>query len=151
LSHTICSLRPDIAEIENLGETMTTTITQAPSNTLERFHLVPTKFGRKITLTAPTVVSFYEGIGTAEDLKAYYKNTIVPWLKAQYDEWGTNHPGAPYPLAVYLMDMTLVVFAGDTAYEVWESIPDFAQHFKEKVDAEKLDSPKTPEKSGYAA
>jgi hypothetical protein len=124
---------------------MTTTITQVPSYTADRFDLARTTFGGKITLKAETFLFLYLISGSPEEFKAYYKETITPWLDEKYTTWLADQkkkpeydPGAQYPIAIYLLGSILLVLTTKDNNQPWEDIQELQEHVKQ-LNAERLE------------
>ena len=123
---------------------MTANITEFPAYTAEKFELAHTDLGRKITLKAETVLLVYEIKGKPEKFKAYYEETIVPWLNNKYGEWRNTEqekrgsdPNAQYPIAIYLLGHILLVFTTKEIVQPWEEIKHLCDHVTQ-ADEEKL-------------
>lgn len=142
LSQSGLSRRLEVAEIENLGGTMTNTTPEAAPNIPAKFELGHTKWGRTMTLEAKTVLLAYLINDPPEKFKAYYKETIVPWLNNNYTKWQEKNsdykPGAEYPIAIYLLGNILLVLVTTDNNQPWEDIDKLREHVKE-LNAERLE------------
>src|SRR5271169_3474069 len=120
---------------------MTSTVTppQCPPYAGDKIELEEITLGRKLTLTEPSVVAFYESKVAADALGKYYKETILPWLKDQRQK-NTHDPAAQCAIEIYLIGCILVVVTHINNYQPWEAIPNLADYFV-KPDAKRLESP----------
>jgi hypothetical protein len=94
--------------------------------------LADTKFGRQMRLTGSAAVTIYQMKSTPEQFKAYYKETIDPWLKQQ-----AQHSHQEYAPAIYALGNCLLVVSPSSVVVPWEAIAHLGEHVT-RVEVERL-------------